>query len=71
MTPNEFQATRQRLGLSTGQLAEILGVLPRAVEAWEQNPNSASSRKPHPTACRVLQWLESGRLVLDTPEKAS
>ena len=56
MTPEEFKQTRQELGLSASKLADILGVDPRTVRRWEAN----NQRPPHPTACRVVEWLKSG-----------
>lgn len=63
-TPFEFQRQRLRLGLTVPQLAKLVGVAPRAVEAWEQNPEVTSARKPNPTVCRVLDWIEAGKLKL-------
>lgn len=64
MTPNEFQAARHRIGLSTAELAAICNVQKRAIESWEQTPGVGGSRAPNPIAVRVLEWIESGALNL-------
>ena len=56
MTPQEFKERRQELGLSVSQLAHVLGVDPRTVRRWEAN----NQRPPHPTACRILEWMMRG-----------
>ena len=54
MTPAEFKAARNNLGLSHRQLAHILNVDPRTVRKWESQDGT---RPPNPIACRVLEWL--------------
>jgi DNA-binding transcriptional regulator YiaG len=43
---------RDRLGLSQGLFAELLGVSRKLVEAWE-----AGTRKPSPMACRMMEAI--------------
>lgn len=57
MTPHEFKAARQELGLSQSELADILNVNPRTVRKWERDDDT---RPPNPIACRVLMWMLNG-----------
>lgn len=55
--PPRFTATavhqlRDRLGLSQGLFAKLLGVSRKLVEAWE-----AGTRAPSPMACRLLDAI--------------
>lgn len=45
-------------------LASILDVPLRTLESWEQDQVTGSSRKPNRIACRVLEWIEQGKLKL-------
>lgn len=59
MTPPEFAAARQTLGLSQNALAVILGVHLRTVQRYEAD-GIETARPPHATACRVMQWMLAG-----------
>jgi len=59
MTPAEFRAARERLGLTRPQLARLLGVDARSVARWEAD-GTVQSRQPSPLVCRVLRWLLAG-----------
>ena len=60
MTPEEFKAAREKLGLSLRQTAHILGVGQPTVTKWEMPPEAKSRAKPNPTAVRVMQWMLEG-----------
>lgn len=66
MTPTEFKQARHTLGLSAAKLAHILDVNPRTIRKWEYE---AKQRPPHPTACRVVQWLLDGYRPPEWPDK--
>lgn len=59
MTADQFRDARITLDMTQQRLADLLGVNVRTVNRWE-----TGSRKPDPTACRVLGWLRDGKLVL-------
>jgi DNA-binding transcriptional regulator YiaG len=65
MTPQQFKEARQSLSLTQSQLGDILDVNKRTIRKWEtlEGPNA---RQPHPTACRVMQWILDGLLSLDS-----
>jgi putative transcriptional regulator len=60
-TPQNVQATRNKLGVSQAVFAQLLGTSVRTVQAWERGAN-----KPSDMACRWLDeinrnpgyWLE-------------
>ena len=62
MKSNEFRKSRQNLGISINQLAEILDTNPVTVRRWEMDDDKNTARDPNPIACQVLRWLESGEL---------
>lgn len=51
MTPQQIKKARIKAGLSRRDLAEVCGVSPRTVEAWEQG-----LRKPSGPALIILRW---------------
>lgn len=59
MSPSEFKAVRQRLGLSIYQLGHLLDVEPRTIRKWESE-GGTNARAPNPVASRVMGWLEAG-----------
>lgn len=64
MTNVEFRTRREKLGLTQVKLAAILDVPLRTLESWEQSTATGSSRTPNRIACRVLTWIEQGKLKL-------
>ncbi|NCO39838.1 MAG: hypothetical protein AUJ96_05825 [Armatimonadetes bacterium CG2_30_66_41] len=50
---SEIRSVRRRLGATQAVFAEVLGVSPRTVQAWEQG-----QKKPSSLACRMLQVVE-------------
>jgi putative transcriptional regulator len=51
-TPAAVRHLRNRLGLSQGLFAKLLGVSRKLVEAWE-----SGARAPSPMACRLLDAI--------------
>lgn len=51
---DEVSRTRQTLNLSQRDLAQMLGVSPRTVGAWESGKN-----RPSGVACRLLYLLDT------------
>lgn len=65
MTPEEFKAARERLGLSQEQLARVLGMGGdggRTVRRWEAPSGTSNARDPNPIACTVVNWMLDGTL---------
>lgn len=54
MTPAQFKAARQSLGLSVNQLAKALDTNPVTIRKWETDPKFNTARSPNPIACKVL-----------------
>jgi putative transcriptional regulator len=50
--PDDVHNLRDRLGLSQGLFAKLLGVSRKLVEAWERG-----TRTPSPMACRLLDAI--------------
>jgi transcriptional regulator with XRE-family HTH domain len=46
MTPEEFKAERQRLGLTQAQLAKLIGLYPLTISKYERGDRAI----PNPTA---------------------
>ncbi len=57
MTPAEFRAARDRLGLSAEEAGYVLGVAGRTVRKWEADDGT---RPVPPMARRVMGWLLDG-----------
>ena len=51
-SPKDIHKLRDRLALSQGLFAKLLGVSRKLVEAWE-----AGTRKPSAMACRLLEAI--------------
>ena len=56
----EIKAIRQEANLPQARFAELLGVSPRSVEAWE-----AGKRKPTGTANRLFQLIKNDPSLID------
>jgi len=58
MTPEQFKAKRNELGLTQSQLALILGMTGAnsglTIRRWEMPETASSARPPNPTACKIL-----------------
>ncbi len=67
MTPQEFKAAREALGLSASQLGTILSTDPRTIRKWEAE-HGGSARPPNPIACRVLEWMLAGYRPPEWPQ---
>ena len=67
MTPQQFKEARKSLGLTQSQLAEILGLGVNGgvtVRRWEMPETASNARPPNPIACKVLEYIKSGELIL-------
>jgi DNA-binding transcriptional regulator YiaG len=58
MTPDELKAARAALGLMQHQLAPLIGVSWRTLQAWEQG---RSNSIPEPAAILLRALLEQGK----------
>ena len=54
------RAIRKRLGLSQGELAQVLGIPKRLAETWDRRPEPVAAAP----AIRALHELEHGRLIV-------
>jgi DNA-binding transcriptional regulator YiaG len=68
MTPAQFQAARDKLGLTVRELGAILNSSQRTIRHWE---TADGTRPPNPIACRVLQWMLDGYRPPEWPERKS
>ena len=66
MTKAEFKAARQRLGLSSPQLAHVLACDARTVRRYE---DEGDPRPVAATAARVMAWLLAGFRPPEWPAK--
>lgn len=70
MTPDEFKAARQKLGLSAAQLGAVLGTDGRTIRKWEADPEFASTaRGPNPVAAQAMRWFLAGFRPPEWPSK--
>lgn len=72
MTPQEFKAAREKLGLSQDALAKVLGMGSdggRTVRRWEAPRGSTNAREPNPIACMVIGWMIDGTLARSVWER--
>lgn len=70
MNHDDFKAARAALGLTQVELAEILGVTPRAISHWEADPDRvATAHKPYPTAVKAMEWMLGGFRPPEFPHK--
>lgn len=60
MTPEEFKAARNALGLSISQAAHILDVNTSTLKKWEMPSAASTSAKVNPTAVRAMRWMLAG-----------
>lgn len=64
MSPEEFRAARESLGLSQAKAAAVFGVNKRTLEYWEADDGK---RPVHPTAIKFMKWLLTGARPPDWP----
>ena len=57
MSPSEFKAARNALGLSASKLGALLNTDPRTVRRWESD---ADPRPVNPIAAQVMRWMLAG-----------
>lgn len=68
MTPSEFKAARQRLGLSQSQLGRLLDTAPQTIRKWELDTEHSTARSVNPVAARVMRWFLAGFRPPEWPE---
>lgn len=69
MTPAEFKAARQTLGLTQSQLGDILGLDPSTVRRYEMDPIRSTAKPPHPTVAKAMRWLLDGYRPPEWPDR--
>lgn len=67
MTPAEFKAARQKLGLTQSELGRILDTAPQTIRKWEAPEDASTARGPNPVACQVMRWMLAGFRPPDWP----
>ena len=67
MTGEEFRQKREALGLTISDLGHIIDVRQDTIRKWE---DGRAKHGPHPTACRVLNWMIAGYCPPEWPQKA-
>lgn len=60
MTPEEFKAARNKLGLSMHQAADLLRVTKQQLVKWEAPESASTSAKPGKLASAAMQWFLDG-----------
>lgn len=60
MSPIEIKQARQKLGLSTAQLATLLDTDPQTIRRMEQSETANTFRRPAPRMVRLLRAYLSG-----------
>jgi transcriptional regulator with XRE-family HTH domain len=70
MTPTEFKAIRERLGLTQRQLAAVMGVTQSAIARWEADPSEEYSREVGATTAGLMRAYEQGHRPPNWPEDA-
>lgn len=61
MTPAEFKAARQALGLTVKAAAQMCGVDERTIRRWETGAGRGDGRDPHPSACKLMEAALAAR----------
>lgn len=67
MTP-EIKEARQKLGLSSHQLASLLETDPQTIRRMEQSETANTFRKPAPRMVRLLRAYLDGYRPADWPQ---
>lgn len=67
MSNTEIKEARQKLGLSVGQLAELLDTDAQTVRRMEQSEEARTFRKPAPRMVRLIRAYLSGYRPDDWP----
>jgi DNA-binding XRE family transcriptional regulator len=60
MNSHQFKQARRKLGLTQGQLGEILDTAPQTIRKWEMDETRSTARSVNPIAARVMQWMLDG-----------
>ena len=67
MTPAEIKEARQKLGLSSHQLASLLETDPQTIRRMEQSETANTFRKPAPRMVRLIRAYLDGYRAADWP----
>lgn len=67
MTGEEFRQKREALGLTISDLGHIIDVRQDTIRKWE---GGRAKHGPHPTSCRVLDWMIAGYRPREWPQQA-
>ncbi len=60
MTPSDFKAGRNQLGLTQAQCAKVMAVTPQTIRKWETDAGNSTARSVNPTAAQVMRWMLAG-----------
>jgi transcriptional regulator with XRE-family HTH domain len=69
MTPQDFKAARQKLGLTQSQLGQVLNTAPQTIRKWEMPESNSTARGVNPVAARVMGWLLDGFRPPEWPQE--
>lgn len=58
MTPRDVETFRDGIGVSSSELAWLIGLSEKATRRMEKY----EGRNPHPSAVRIMDWIEDGTL---------
>jgi len=60
MTPQEFKAARQKLGLTQAELGAVLNTAPQTIRKWEMPDGRSTARSVNPVAAEAMRWFLDG-----------
>ncbi len=68
MSPTELRSTFKAIGLPLYRAAKLLGVHPRTVRRWVQEPGTPGYRPVPPMVVMILTLMDRMRLTADQVE---
>jgi hypothetical protein len=71
MTPKQFKAARDRLGLSVSQMAKVLGVTEIQIRRMQTAPDKGSHREVQATTEKLIRAYLDGYRPADWPRRPS
>ena len=69
MTPDEFKAARQKLGLTQAELGRVLDTAPQTIRKWEMPDSASTARSVNPVAAQAMRWFLDGFRPPDWPRR--